>query len=189
MSDPQEPQTRPDAAGTEPVAAAPEPPLPTPTEEPLAEPVLAAAAAAEPTAEATADAAAPPAPPDAPAGRRRPGRQPAAPPAPKPLAPYAVVETGGKQYRVSVGDTLSVERLPVAAGAELTLDRVLLLGGDGTTRVGAPTVAGAVVTARVDEHGRGEKIVVFKYKPKKRYRRRLGHRQELTRLTITGITG
>ncbi len=103
--------------------------------------------------------------------------------------PYAIIETGGKQYRVGVGDTLSVEQLPVEAGADVTLDRVLLLGGHGATRVGTPTIAGAAVTARVDDHYMGEKIVVFKYKAKKRYRRRLGHRQSLTRLTITGITG
>jgi large subunit ribosomal protein L21 len=65
----------------------------------------------------------------------------------------------------------------------------LLLGGTGAIRVGTPTVAGAAVTARIDDHYRGEKIVVFKYKAKKRYRRRMGHRQSLTRLTITGITG
>jgi large subunit ribosomal protein L21 len=103
---------------------------------------------------------------------------------------YAIIETGGKQYRVSVGDRISVERLASEAGGEITIDRVLLLGGGGgTTRVGAPVVEGATVTARVDDHVRGEKIVVFKYKAKKRYRRRIGHRQELTRLTITGIAG
>jgi large subunit ribosomal protein L21 len=102
--------------------------------------------------------------------------------------PYAIVETGGKQYRVKVGDRISVERLPDDAGGDITFERVLLLGGDGTTRVGTPVVTGAAVTARVDDHFRGEKIIVFKYKPKKRYRRRIGHRQELTHLTITGIT-
>ena len=104
-------------------------------------------------------------------------------------APYAVIETGGKQYRVAVGDTITVERLATEAGNEITFDRVLLVGGDGSTRVGTPVVDGAAVTASVDDHHRGEKIVVFKYKPKKRYRRKMGHRQELTRLTITGITG
>lgn len=104
-------------------------------------------------------------------------------------SPYAIIETGGKQYRVSVGDTVAVEKLPHDAGGDVTIDRVLLLGGDGATRVGTPTVAGARVTARVDDHYRGEKIVVFKYKAKKRYRRRTGHRQSLTRLTITGIAG
>jgi large subunit ribosomal protein L21 len=101
--------------------------------------------------------------------------------------PYAIVETGGKQYRVSVGDTISVERLDGDEGADITLDRVLLLGGDGTPRVGTPVVAGATVSARIDEQFRGEKITIFKYKPKKRYRRRMGHRQSLTRLEITGI--
>jgi large subunit ribosomal protein L21 len=101
---------------------------------------------------------------------------------------YAIIETGGKQYRVSVGDHISVERLAVDAGEELTIDRVLLLGGSGTTQVGTPVVPGATVTATVDDHFRGEKIVVFKYKPKKRYRRRIGHRQSLTHLTITGIS-
>jgi large subunit ribosomal protein L21 len=104
-----------------------------------------------------------------------------------PLSPYAIIETGGKQYRVSVGDRLSVEKLEVEDGGTITFDKVLLLGGGGSTTVGAPTVAGASVTATVDETYRGEKIVVFKYKAKKGYRRRTGHRQTLTRLSITGI--
>jgi large subunit ribosomal protein L21 len=102
---------------------------------------------------------------------------------------YAIIETGGKQYRVKVGDRISVERLPTEAGNDIVFDRVLLLGGEGATKVGTPVVTGASVTASVDDHFRGEKIVVFKYKPKKRYRRRIGHRQELTHLTITGIAG
>ena len=122
------------------------------------------------------------------AKKPRPAAKPAPGPA-RPSGPYAIIETGGKQYRVSVGDRLSVEKLPADEGADVTIDRVLLLGGDGTTRVGTPTVAGAAVTARVEDQYRGEKIVVFKYKAKKRYRRRQGHRQSLTRLTITGITG
>jgi large subunit ribosomal protein L21 len=101
--------------------------------------------------------------------------------------PYAIVETGGKQYRVKVGDRLSVEKLPYEPGAEITLDRVLMIGGDGAARVGAPTVAGVSVSATVEEQYRGEKIIVFKYKAKKRYRRRTGHRQSLTRLAITAI--
>ncbi len=114
--------------------------------------------------------------------------QPTAPAAAAAQAPgYAIIETGGKQYRVSVGDRLSVERLPVDAGTEITIDRVLLVANQGEVRVGTPVVAGATVTARVDDHFRGEKIVVFTYKPKKRYRRRLGHRQALSRLTITAI--
>lgn len=103
--------------------------------------------------------------------------------------PYAIIETGGKQYRVKEGDRITVERLATEAGQEVNIDRVLMLGGGGSTRIGTPVVDGASVTARVDEHMRGEKLVIFKFKPKKRYRRRTGHRQELTKLTITGITG
>ena len=102
-------------------------------------------------------------------------------------APYAVIETGGKQYRVSVGDTLSIEKLPLEPGSDVTFDRVLMVGGDGPARVGTPVVAGASVTAQVAEQYRAPKIIVFKYKPKKRYRRRTGHRQSLTRVAITGI--
>ena len=107
----------------------------------------------------------------------------------KGVQPYAVIETGGKQYRVGVGDRIAVERLTADAGSDINIDRVLLLGGDGSTRIGTPVVDGASVTAHVDAHERGEKIIVFKFKAKKRYRRRTGHRQELTRLTITGISG
>ena len=102
---------------------------------------------------------------------------------------YAIVKTGGKQYRVKVGDRIQVERLHAEAGTDVTLDEVLMLGGVGSTLIGTPIVDGATVTAHVDEHARGDKIVVFKFKAKKRYRRRTGHRQELTRLTITGISG
>ena len=109
--------------------------------------------------------------------------------APSGPLPYAVIQTGGKQYRVSVGDHIAVEKLDHAAGSEITLERVLLVGGDGATRVGTPVVEGVAVTATVDDHFRGEKIVIFKYKAKKRYRRRQGHRQSQTKLTITGITG
>lgn len=100
---------------------------------------------------------------------------------------YAIIETGGKQYRVREGDTIQIERLPQDASEVITIERVLLIGGEGDTRVGTPVVDGATVVGRIDDHFRGEKIVVFKYKPKKRYRRRIGHRQELTRLTITAI--
>ena len=101
---------------------------------------------------------------------------------------YAVIATGGKQYRVKVGDKITVERLADEAGSAITIDQVLLIGGDGETKIGTPVVDGASVTATVDEHDRGEKIVVFKFKKRKRYRRRTGHRQALTRLTITGIS-
>lgn len=102
---------------------------------------------------------------------------------------YAVIETGGKQYRVSEGDHITVERLGGEAGSDLTIERVLLIGGNGETRIGTPVVDGATVTATIDEHKRGQKIEVFKYKAKKRYRRHTGHRQEQTVLTITGING
>jgi large subunit ribosomal protein L21 len=102
---------------------------------------------------------------------------------------YAIVETGGKQYRVKPGDTLAVERLSGEPGETLDLDRVLLVAGNGKdeARVGSPGVAGAVVRAEVVEHIRGQKIIVFRYKSKVRYRRKTGHRQSLTRLRITDI--
>lgn len=100
---------------------------------------------------------------------------------------YAVVETGGKQYKVAPGDTLEVERLPVEAGATIELDRVLLVAGDEGVEVGRPLVAGARVLAEVVEQTKGDKIIVFRYKRKVRYRRKTGHRQRLTRLRIKEI--
>jgi large subunit ribosomal protein L21 len=101
---------------------------------------------------------------------------------------YAIVETGGKQYRVKPGDTVAVERLATEPGETLDLERVLLVGGNGEApRIGTPGVSGAVVRAEVVEHMRGDKIVVFRYKSKVRYRRKTGHRQALTRLRITDI--
>jgi large subunit ribosomal protein L21 len=102
---------------------------------------------------------------------------------------YAIVETGGKQYRVKPGDTIAVERISGEPGEVLDLGRVLLVAGDGgaSTRVGAPAVDSAVVRAEVVAHGRGEKVVVFRYKSKVRYRRKTGHRQALTHVRITDI--
>ena len=101
---------------------------------------------------------------------------------------YAIVETGGKQYRVKPGDTVAVERLATEPGETLDLERVLLVGGNGDApRIGTPGVSGAVVRAEVVAHIRGDKIVVFRYKSKVRYRRKTGHRQALTRLRITDI--
>ncbi len=101
---------------------------------------------------------------------------------------YAIVETGGKQYRVKPGDTVAVERLTGEPGESLDLGRVLLVAGNGDeARVGSPGVEGAIVRAEVVEHIRGEKIIVFRYKSKVRYRRKTGHRQSLTRLRITDI--
>ena len=100
---------------------------------------------------------------------------------------YAVLETGSKQYRVSSGDTLEVERLAVEAGQPFTFDRVLLVNNEGKVTVGAPTVANASVVADVVEHIRGEKKVAFKMKRRKGYHRTVGHRQELTRIKISEI--
>ncbi|MDA1061823.1 MAG: 50S ribosomal protein L21 [Chloroflexi bacterium] len=101
---------------------------------------------------------------------------------------YAIIRTGGKQYRVSEGDRIAVERLEVEAGTELTLDEVLLVADGDSVAVGSPTIAGATVAARVEEHFRDRKVTVFKYKNKTRQRKLRGHRQQQTRLTITGIT-
>ena len=101
---------------------------------------------------------------------------------------YAIIQTGGKQYRVSDGDTVRVELLPGDRGDQVELTDVLLVSRDGEVTVGDPTVAGARVTAEVVGSGRGKKIVVFKYKAKTRYRRRNGHRQAYTDLKVTGIS-
>ena len=101
---------------------------------------------------------------------------------------YAVIETGGKQVRVSEGSVIYVEKLDVEAGSAYTFDNVLMLGGESVT-IGNPYVAGATVEATVDKQGKQKKILVFKYKPKKKYRRKQGHRQPYTRLTITKING
>jgi len=100
---------------------------------------------------------------------------------------YAIVETGGKQYRVAEGDVITVERLAASVGDEVTLDRVLLVKGDSGVKVGTPVVEGAKVKATVTAQGKHPKILVFKYKPKKNYRRRHGHRQPYTQLKITKI--
>lgn len=100
---------------------------------------------------------------------------------------YAVVATGGKQYKVAVGDELQVERLSADEGASVELGEVLLVADGDNVMVGTPVVNNAVVRATVLDHGRGEKIKIFKYKPKKRYRKRAGHRQHLTRLKIDEI--
>lgn len=100
---------------------------------------------------------------------------------------YAVIETGSKQYRVTAGDTLEIERLPVEAGQTFTFDRVLLVNNEGKVNVGAPTVAGATITADIVEHKRGEKKVTFKMKRRKGYHKTIGHRQELTVVKIKEI--
>jgi len=104
--------------------------------------------------------------------------------------PYAVVQTGGKQYKVRVGDAVMVEKLPGAAeaGATVELDQVLAVNDDAGTVIGTPLVPGAVVRATVaDPDAKGEKLIVFKYKPKVRYRRKTGHRQHYTKLVVDEI--
>jgi len=100
---------------------------------------------------------------------------------------YAVLETGSKQYRVSAGDKLQIERLETEAGQAVTFDRVLLVNNDGKLSVGSPTVANASVLADVVEHIRGEKKVAFKMKRRKGYHKTIGHRQELTVVQIKEI--
>jgi large subunit ribosomal protein L21 len=102
---------------------------------------------------------------------------------------YAVIETGGKQYKVSPGQTIDVERLEVAEGKTVDLERVLLIGDGKKVTVGAPTVDGARVVATSQGEGKGDKVIVFKYKPKVRYRKKTGHRQQYTRLVIDKIVG
>lgn len=99
---------------------------------------------------------------------------------------YAIVQTGGKQYKVREGDLIRVEKLPAEEGSEVTLDEVLMVVGD-ETRIGRPLVDGASVTARVQRTAKAKKIVVFKYKPKKNYRKKTGHRQPFTELLIEKI--
>jgi len=100
---------------------------------------------------------------------------------------YAIVKTGGKQYRVEAGRTLEVERLPVGEGDTVELGEVLMIAEDGNVTIGTPVIEGARVTAHVDGHGRAPKIIVFKYKSKVRTRKKTGHRQGFTRLTVEQI--
>jgi large subunit ribosomal protein L21 len=100
---------------------------------------------------------------------------------------YAVIKAGGKQYRVTEGQTLRVEKLGGNTGDKITFDEVLLVGGD-TPKIGQPTVKGAKVSAEIAGAARGEKIVVFKFRRRKNYRRKNGHRQHYTLLKITGIS-
>ncbi|MDA7915718.1 50S ribosomal protein L21 [Verrucomicrobia bacterium] len=100
---------------------------------------------------------------------------------------YAILETGGKQYRVAEGDKLTVEKLEVEEGQSTTIDKVLLVQGDAGTKIGAPTVEGASVTAEIVAHQRGPKLIAFKMKRRKGYRRKVGHRQDQTILKVTSI--
>lgn len=100
---------------------------------------------------------------------------------------FAIVETGGKQYRVSEGSTVQVEKLPGEPNTTVELDKVLLIEGDDQVRVGTPYIEGARVIAQIVKQDKAPKILVFKYKPKKNYRKRYGHRQPYTTLKIEKI--
>lgn len=100
---------------------------------------------------------------------------------------YAIVETGGKQYRVTKGDVISVEKLKVEAGEEVTFDKVLAMGDGVDVKIGTPYVDAAQVYGKVVENGKGQKVIIFKYKSKKDYRKKQGHRQPYTMIEITGI--
>jgi large subunit ribosomal protein L21 len=100
---------------------------------------------------------------------------------------YAVIRTGGKQYRVSPGDSVEVEKLPHEVGEQIELDQVLLVSNGSGTKVGQPLVKGAVVKATVTRQAKGRKVVIFKYTASHRYRRKKGHRQQYTRLRIDEI--
>ncbi|MGI5920429.1 MAG: 50S ribosomal protein L21 [Syntrophomonadaceae bacterium] len=103
---------------------------------------------------------------------------------------YAVIQTGGKQYKVSEGDVLKVEKLKAEPGEKLVLDQVLMINSDdGSVKVGTPLVAGAKITAEVIEQGKHKKIIVFKYKRRKNYRKKQGHRQAYTKIKIEKIEG
>ena len=101
---------------------------------------------------------------------------------------YAIIVTGGNQQRVEEGSVIYVEKLDVQPGDNFTFEDVLMIGGD-SLRVGDPYLDGVTVDAVVEKHGKQKKIIVFKYKPKKKYRRKQGHRQPYTKLTITKING
>ena len=102
---------------------------------------------------------------------------------------YAVIKTGGKQYKVAPGEKLKVEQIPADVGAEVILDQVLMVGDGDAVRVGQPTLAGATVKAIVLAHGRGEKIRIFKMRRRKHYQKHQGHRQNFTELRIESILG
>lgn len=102
---------------------------------------------------------------------------------------YAIIKTGGKQYKVAEGETVQVEKLDAEIGAEVVFDEVLTVVNDADVKIGKPVVEGAKVTAKVVEQGKAEKIFVFKYKAKSNYRKRQGHRQPFTAVEITKIEG
>ena len=100
---------------------------------------------------------------------------------------YAIIVTGGKQYRVQQGDVVFIEKLEVEEGAEISLDTVLAVGEEGSVKVGTPKVEGATVAAKVVKNGKGKKLNIITYRPKKGSARRMGHRQPYTKVEITAI--
>ena len=101
---------------------------------------------------------------------------------------YAVIKTGGKQYRVSQGDTLRVEKLNAGEGESVEFEQVLMVGADDDIRIGAPYLDGSRVTATVKSHGRADKVEIIKFKRRKHHMKRMGHRQSYTEVEITGIS-
>lgn len=102
---------------------------------------------------------------------------------------YAVIKTGGKQYRVTEGQTLKVEKLFADAGSSIDIDQVLMIADGDNIKIGMPLVAGGKVTATIKEHGRGKKVEIVKFRRRKHHRKQMGHRQSYTELEITGISG
>lgn len=100
---------------------------------------------------------------------------------------YAIIETGGKQYKVAAGDTIYIEKLDVEENTEITFDKVVAVGADDGLKVGAPYVEGATVSAKAIKNGKGKKITVFTYKSKKNEKRKMGHRQPYTKVEIASI--
>jgi large subunit ribosomal protein L21 len=102
---------------------------------------------------------------------------------------YAIIATGGKQYRVAEGDLLRIEKLEAEVGSNIDFDQVLLVGEGDDVRIGAPLVDGGKVSATVESHGRGDKVRIIKFRRRKHYRKQMGHRQYYTAVRITGIAG
>jgi large subunit ribosomal protein L21 len=100
---------------------------------------------------------------------------------------YAVIKTGGKQYRVAAGEKIKIEQIPAEVGTEITLDQVLMVGEGESVKIGTPLISGATVTAKVLAQGRGEKVKIFKMRRRKHYQKHQGHRQNFTEIEISGI--
>ncbi len=101
---------------------------------------------------------------------------------------FAIIKTGGKQYKVKEGDTLNIEKVDKEEGDEIIFDQVLMKSDDGDFEIGTPVIEGSKVNAKVVEHGKGEKVTIFRYKPKNRHRRKVGHRQPYTKIEIQSIS-